>query len=822
MKNSCLLFFFYLFSVSIFSQIRGKITDYQNRPMPYVSIYLENSLSGTTSNDDGNYELSIKKTGKHTIVFQFLGYKTVKKSVEISSFPFKLNAKLIPEEVILEEVLVSTEKNPADRIIRQVIKNKEQNTNKSGKFTADFYSRGLFKVKNAPEKILGRKIGELGGGLDSTRSGIVYLSETVSKITFQKKPKKFKERIIASKVSGEDNGIAFNRASEVNFNLYKNLVPIANKELFSPIADYAFNYYKYKLEGSFYDKNGKLINKIKLIPRRKNDRVFGGYIYIVEDDWAVYGSELTITGEQINNPAITLLNIKQNYNYHPKNKIWVLILQTIDFKIGLLGFHMNGRFSASYSNYNFQPVFHKRTFTNEVLSFEKGATKKDSVYWNKLRPVPLTIEETKDYIIKDSIKTLKKSEIYLDSIDAKNNSFKILSPILGYTYDNSYKKWQFNYEGLLKNMGFNTVKGFNASANFNYLKTYDKRGRWWNIGTKIDYGLSEKKLRPYFYFNKKWNDINRPHLHIATGIETPQFDERKPISNLNNTIYSLIEKQNYAKYYEKTFARIQYSQEIFNGVNLYNTFEYANRKPLFNSTDFSFFNRKRIYRTNNPINYLSTIAPFTNHSVFLINIATQIKFGNTYLSYPDAKYSISNKKYPTLLLGYRKIIGLNKRNAHSDLVYSRLQQDFSLGNFGKFQYNIRGGLFLKQKNIPFMDYYHPMGNETVISHQNRMSSFYIMPYYKLSTNKKYAEFHSAHHFNGFLLSKIPLINKLNFHTVVGAKSYFSENNQPYSEFSVGLDNIGWGKWRFLRVDYVRSNFNGKIDNGIVFGIKLFD
>ena len=44
--------------------------------------------------------------------------------------------------------------------------------------------------------------------------------------------------------------------------------------------------------------------------------------------------------------------------------------------------------------------------------------------------------------------------------------------------------------------------------------------------------------------------------------------------------------------------------------------------------------------------------------------------------------------------------------------------------------------------------------------------------------------------------------------------------KPYSEFSLGLDNIGIGKWRFLRIDYVKSNFNGKKGDGFLFGISF--
>ena len=352
-----------------FAQIKGKVTNTNKQPLSFVSIYLENSITGTTTNDNGDYELTITKKGKHTVVYQILGYKTVKKTVTISSFPFVLDVILAEEEVTLDEVLISSDGNPANKIIRNVIANKSKNTDKFAEYKADFYSRGLFKVKNLPKKFLGQKIGDMGGGLDSTRSGIVYLSETISKISFQKKPRNFKEHIIASKVSGSDNGISFNQAKEVNFNLYENAFDLADAQMISPIANGAFGYYNYKLVGTFYDKNSKLISKIKLLPKRKNDRVFSGFIYIVEDDWAIYGADVVATGGQVGIPMIDSLRIKQNYNYSLKNKAWVPVTQTIDFKAGMFGFNFNGRFSAAYSNYNFTPNYTKKSFGSEILSF---------------------------------------------------------------------------------------------------------------------------------------------------------------------------------------------------------------------------------------------------------------------------------------------------------------------------------------------------------------------------------------------------------------------------------------------------------------------
>lgn len=192
------------------------------------------------------------------------------------------------------------------------------------------------------------------------------------------------------------------------------------------------------------------------------------------------------------------------------------------------------------------------------------------------------------------------------------------------------------------------------------------------------------------------------------------------------------------------------------------------------------------------------------------------------MSYPTGKFSVGNPKFPRLYLGYRKNFGSGNSEYNSDLFLARLNQYISAGNAGEFAYNIRAGFFVEQKDIPFMDYLHANGNQLNLLPSNTINSFGILDYYALSNNDKYAEMHVEHNFKGFLLGKIPLINKLNYHLVVGAKGLFTGGNKPYSEYSVGLDNIGFGKWRFLRVDYVRSNFNGIKNDGFLFGITLFE
>jgi hypothetical protein len=827
MKNQVMkkfiILFFILIATPLCGQVKGKITDIKGNPLSFVSVYLEKTTTGTTSNDNGDYVLNIKKTGNYIVYFQFLGYKTLKKKITITDLPLIVNATLEEESIELKEISISTKDNPANAIIRNVIANKNKITDKFSKYTADFYSRGLYKIKEAPEKFMGRSLGDFGGGLDSTRSGIIYLSETISEITYQKRPKRFKEKITASKISGTDNGISFNRAEDANINFYDNSVELGN-DLISPLSSNAFSYYRFKLIGTFYTKNGKLINKIKLLPKRKNDPVFNGNIYIVEDDWAIYGADVSVTGAQANFPAIELLSLKQDYNYSEENDSWVLISQAIGFQINFLGFKFDGKFSSAYSNYNFNPNISENTFTNEVLTFAKEATKKDSVYWEKIRPVPLTVEEVKDYSIKDSIKVVRKSKKYLDSLDTKRNKFGWLDPLTGYTFRNSYKDWSISYNGPLLKTSFNPVQGFHTSAELRYFKRQNDTGKWWDAGINVNYGFADKRARPTFFFTKKWNNISRPRISITGGITTAQFNDRDAFLPLNNTFSALFDKENYLKIYEKSFAKISYSDEVKNGVFLNTSLEYANRKPLFNTTNYSFKNKDLNYTSNNPLDESDYInAAFSEHTIATLNVGARFVFGQKYLSYPNRKFNIGNDKYPTFNLNYRKTFGAENSELNSDAFIGRLNQDISAGNYGNLSYNIQGGLFLKKKDIAFMDYFHPNGNQFTfpldISYTN---SFGLLNYYKIFSNEKYAEIHLQHNFRGALLSKIPLINKLNFHLVAGGKTLFTAERKPYSEYSLGLNNIGWGKWRFLRIDYVRSNFNGVSKEGWLFGLSLFN
>ncbi|MFL1896508.1 carboxypeptidase-like regulatory domain-containing protein [Aquimarina sp. 2-A2] len=80
MKIKILLLFF-IISKLLTAQVVGKVTDIEGTPLPYVNIYIENTYLGTTTNEDGNYAIETNLNTEQTLVFQFLGFKTLKKKV---------------------------------------------------------------------------------------------------------------------------------------------------------------------------------------------------------------------------------------------------------------------------------------------------------------------------------------------------------------------------------------------------------------------------------------------------------------------------------------------------------------------------------------------------------------------------------------------------------------------------------------------------------------------------------------------------------------------------------------------------------------------
>ena len=148
------------------------------------------------------------------------------------------------------------------------------------------------------------------------------------------------------------------------------------------------------------------------------------------------------------------------------------------------------------------------------------------------------------------------------------------------------------------------------------------------------------------------------------------------------------------KLYNKEFLEIAYGQDIANGFYLDGKLEYSQRKPLFNTTDYSYFTSTDLFTSNNPLDPNDfTTAGFETHHLTKFNLNVRINFANKYLSRPDGKYNIRNNNYPTLYLAYEKGIAASDKKYEFDHLKARLNYDYTIGNKGNIATNISGGKF---------------------------------------------------------------------------------------------------------------------------------
>lgn len=809
-----------LLGFALHAQVKGKVTSADGQPIPFVSVLIENTYNGTSANQDGQYEISIKNPGRYTLVFQSIGFKPKKVSFNAITLPHVLNVVLEDEAYELGEVIITNSEDPAYAIIRQAIAHRKENAEKTGRFEADFYSKGMVKAKNVPKRIMGMKV-ETEGALDSTGSGVVSLSETVSRIVFEY-PDKLKETIIASKVSGRGSDYSYNSAREAQYNLYDNYITDYDfdTKLVSPIASGALAYYRYKLEGTYFDEDNNLINKIKILPRRDKEPVFEGYIYIADGSWAITAADLLVKGYRLRQPMLETMNIQQTFNYNATNGLWAKTLQTFSISAGALGIGVNVQYTHVYSNYVFYDAFEKETFTRGSFSFEKDHAKKDSAYWSQNRPVPLSDEEKLDYVKKDSMFAHTRTDAYKDSIQRSKNRFRPFDVLGGYTYNNP-KTYihSFKYDGVLDVPGYNTVQGWNFGTKLSLSIKGSKKFSLSPMSVHFNYGIAEDRFRAWGQLPLRFGKYT---FTLSGGSKAEQFNPNEPILPLINSVATLFFKDNYMKLYDKAFARISHNRFLFKKLSLTGSVEYLRRRPLFNNTDYVLIKNDDVFTSNNPLDPFNyTSAPFEQHTLMKAAITGGIRFGggNRYYSYGSG--TRIEDSAPGVAFMYEKGFAGSEKQYEYDHIAVRAAFERTLGNKGDFGLNARAGKFFNADGIAFADFKHFNGNQTHIGTGDRyLNVFNMLPYYSRSTNDAYAELHAEHNFKGFIMNKVPLLDSLLWDLVLGYHALATPDSKPYHEFSAGFDNFGFGIARGIRIDYVWGFQGGETTHGIVFGLKF--
>ena len=818
--------------------IRGTVYDAHQQPLPYASLYIGKLETGTTTNEEGYYEIKLPP-GTYEVVFQYMGYESVIRTVEVEQDFTQLNVVLPEQPIVLREVQIRSDaEDPAYTIMRKAIAKSKFHTLQVERYTARVYTKGAGRVKDAPfffDKILEKE------GVDSST---VFLTESVSEITFEQ-PNTLKEKIISVRTIGNDSDIAPNEY--INGSFYKPELA----HTISPLSPRAFAYYRFKFAGSFFDR-GYEINKIQVIPRSRGDNVFSGAIYIIEDLWSIHSLNLFTYKQGFK------INVQQMYA-PIQETVWQPVTHQIDVTGKIYGFDLEFKYLASVSDYNIelnpdlkaevevvdetleeelaqaleaeekladtdsitgvfadQQQITRKQLRKTLKEYEKALEKqeadpavvanrnieidstaytKDLTYWEAIRPIPLNRMEVKSYQKLDSIVVAKEEEE-----DGKPRGK--LGEILAGESISINEKNSINVQ--LPRVNFNTVEGWNLAMPLTFAHHFDEEKNLTFTPT-LRYAFAREKFLGKVNISYQYGKSpGKGKISLEGGRYVSQLNEDDPIEPLTNTLFTLLDERNYMKIYQKDYVKLSFSHPLADGLTLHTELEWADRLMLENTTDHTWRDREnRTYTPNNPQNIELVDTYFAAHEAFLWNVSVEYA--------PFLKYYVRNEEKrvipgssPTFRFTYRK--GLSEifsSDVDYDLLELGVQHQIDIGIRGKLHLNLYGGTFLNNEHMFFPDFRHFMGNRVFIQTSDPMGSFRLLDYYIYSTQKSYFGGHLYYQFRKLLLTQIMEIRLL------GLKENFIFNylktdaSPHYVELGYSLDNI----FRLFRLELV-SSFQG--------------
>jgi hypothetical protein len=317
-------------TVSFAQGIRGKVSTTEGEPLPFASVYIRNLEDGVPTNENGLYEFRLKP-GFYDVVVQFLGYKSQLETVEVRDAWIELDFKLESQIYTLSEVEVRAgAEDPALTVMRKAIAKAKYHRMQLQSYSTTVYLKGTGQLTDAPF-FMKKTLEEEGLKLNEA-----YTSESVSRITFTL-PDKVEEKVISIRTNGENQGTS--PAPYIQASFYQDQI----NGIVSPLSRYAFQYYKFKYEGSFFDQD-VMVSKVKVTPRSRGEKVFEGYIYIIEDLWAIHSLDLktSLMGFQI--------TAKQQYAPVAEN-VWMPLTHTYTFGGKIFGFAGEFKYLASTREY---------------------------------------------------------------------------------------------------------------------------------------------------------------------------------------------------------------------------------------------------------------------------------------------------------------------------------------------------------------------------------------------------------------------------------------------------------------------------------------
>jgi hypothetical protein len=852
--------------------IRGIVRGEGNEVLAFATIFVKETGTGVTTNVDGEYELLLAE-GEYNIIFQFLGYETLVKKIIVTSRMEVVDVTLVVQPTLLREITVSADdEDPAYTIMRKAIAKANYHRNYLDSYSARVYIKGAMQLKDYPW-LAARELKKEG-----IEKGRVYLSETVSQLsyirpnTYKEKvisirtdgkdknvdptpfiygsfydaeiaetvsplsPKAFSyykfeyqgtfkdrnydvSRIKVTPRSKGDNvvdGTIFIieewwSIHSLDVRSTKLGVSFDVKMVYAPIEDKAWLPVSYRLKGE-----GKIFGfefEIKYLA------TLADYKIKLNSELYVDPRKMDVVDEKVQKEEAKEIQKKSQARAKARKTQPETKKKTQELKQRLEEGEEITRKELKQVMKEYEKEEQKQQKEPEVImnnevSIDSSAHKRDSSYWEQVRPVPLTHAEVKGYEKLDSMADVYRKREAGDTLkNSKHQGFQPWDLIIGDHYrvsKNSHFKIHFPMGG------FNTVEGWNLNYKVGFGMVFQDSGKTrLNITPTFRYAFSREKLSGNLRFTLR---NKKQRLEMEGGRFVQQLNHDRPIHPVINSLTTLLLERNLMKLYERDYTQIKYSRQVNPFFSFTTDWSFAKRYQLENSSNWKLVDRNHIkeYSSNQPFNYELEETGFETHEAFVGAIGFQAR--------PWLKFRIRNgQKYPlhesspTFSLDYRKgFSGPLSSDVDFDQIELGVRYQFDVGVRGEVDIALRAGAFLNDDKMYFMDYKHFLGNRTPVTTSDPVGSFRLLPYYIFSTSDKYFAGNAHYKFRKFLVTSIPKLRMMGIRENIFINYLATPTSKNYSEVGYSIDGI----LRIFRLEGAASFIDGKyLDFGVRLGIS---
>lgn len=822
--------FFIVFLNSAYGQqttIRGRVKEaLTGTPIPFANVIFKGTTSGTTTDFDGYYQI-ITTTPSDSIEVSYIGF--VKRAKAITKGKSQTVDFQLEEEVInLEGVVVFAGENPAFKIMRNVVDNKKKNNRRSlTAYEYESYTKIEIDINNMSEnftrKKLVRKVKsvldsiEIIAGEDGEPILPIFISEAISNFYYKKKPQLQYENIIKTKISGvgiEDGSLTSQVIGSTfqQYNFYNNWVNLLDKEFASPISNFWKANYEYDLVDSLYIDD-VFVYRLEFWPKREQNLAFQGTMWIAKENYALRRIDAGVN-RATNLNFVRRLKIQQDLT---PTESGALIPEksrvVVDF-IGI-GKDPTGFVAKFYTSFRDIKVNEPKpdAFYQHPIRMEEDVREWTDEYWNEKRHEELSDTEVTVFQMIDTLKKIPTIKTITDFVQIAGSGYWDVGkldlgpwPIL----------WAINdIEGPRVGFGARTNQSFSKKVVLWGDVAFGFKDKEEKYGAGVDFILSRKRWTTLSLKHRK--EIDPVWAVNDNRLNSPLFRSFARFGDLETPFRHYTSSARMQTTPAKGFiTSIGFTQQDFT--------------PL---TGFSYFEQ--------PGDNTSELG--TSFETSEINF--QIKYAKDELFVIDDndRISLGTIRSPRITIGYdagvNGVIG-------SDFDYHRLsfglEKNIRMGGLGVSELQIDGGYIFGQ--IPFPLLKTHIGNESPFLYE---FAFNQMDFFEFASDK-YLELKYLHHFEGFILNRIPLMKKLKWR-LIGIANFalgsvrdenledinplvvngngvqelpFTtfEGSKPYVELGGGIENIF--KFFFVgavqRVTYLDRP--GVRKTGIIFGIQF--